>query len=616
MSKPQIIIGMATCGLAAGGKAVYDKAIQEAGRLGIDVEVRKTGCVGMCHREPLMDIIIPGRTRVSYSDLKAEHVPAILESHLKNGEVYKDRLLGQFKPTSPDIQPYPDTQYYDELDYNKKQYKIVLKNCGFIDPTKIEEFIARGGYEGAKKAITAMTSEQIIDEVKKSGLRGRGGAGFPTGMKWQFCKNSPGNEKYIICNADEGDPGAFMDRSVLEGDPHSVIEGMLIGAFAIGATHGYIYCRAEYPLAVEHLNIAIEQATERGFLGKNIFGSGFDLEIIVKEGAGAFVCGEETALMNSIEGKRGMPNPRPPFPAQKGVWGKPSNINNVETWANVPQIITNGGAWYASFGTEKSKGTKVFALTGKINRTGLVEVPNGIPLKEIIYDIGGGIIGGKKLKAVQTGGPSGGCIPSSFMDTMVDYESLAALGSIVGSGGMVVMDEDTCMVDMARYFQAFCQDESCGKCTPCRVGTKRLLEILERIVAGNGREGDIELLLDLGSQVKITSLCGLGQTAPNPVITTIKYFRDEYEAHIKDKSCPACSCSALIHFEVTPDLCTKCGICVKNCPVNCISGGTGGKKGEKVAFIGDEACIRCGVCFEKCPFDAIFKYSGGVKKTS
>jgi NADH-quinone oxidoreductase subunit F len=482
----------------------------------------------------------------------------------------------------------------------------VLRNCGSIDPTNINHYIANGGYSGLKKALS-IKPEDVIEELKKSGLRGRGGAGFPTWMKWNFCRNAPGKEKYIICNADEGDPGAFMNRSLLEGDPHSVLEGMVIGAYTIGAHNAYIYCRAEYPLALERLGIAIRQMEEYGFLGKNILGSGFDLHIKIKEGAGAFVCGEETSLIASIEGKRGMPRPRPPFPAIAGLWGKPTNINNVETWGDVAVIMQKGGEWYSQYGTEKSKGTKTFALVGKVERTGLVEVPLGIKLREIIYDVGGGILNGRKFKAVQTGGPSGGCLPASLLDSPVDYESLAAAGSIMGSGGMIVMDEDTCVVDMTRYFLTFTQAESCGKCVPCRVGTRHMLMILERITNGEGEPGDIELLQRLATTVKSGSLCGLGQTAPNPVLTTIRYFRKEYEDHIHKKKCPALVCKELISFYIHPEKCRGCGICLKNCPVDAI---TGGKK--LVHIIDQKKCIKCGTCFAVCPqrFSAVTKVSG------
>lgn len=489
---------------------------------------------------------------------------------------------------------------YQELDFYNKQMRFALRNCGRIDPENIYEYIARQGYQALGKVLTQLSPQQVVDEVKTSGLRGRGGGGFPTGLKWQFAQQAPETEKYIICNADEGDPGAFMDRSVLEGDPHTLVEGMIIAAYAIGASQGYIYVRAEYPLAIQRLKTAIAQAEELGLLGEDIFSSGFSFQLHIKEGAGAFVCGEETALMASIEGERGMPRPRPPFPAQRGLWGKPTNINNVETYANVPVILLESGAKFSQVGTEKSKGTKVFALTGKIKNTGLVEVPMGIKLREIIFELGGGISSGKDFKAVQIGGPSGGCIPAQLLDLPVDYDSLVEAGAMMGSGGLVVMDSDTCMVDLARFFLNFTQSESCGKCTPCREGTKRMLEILERITQGEGREEDLDLLEQLGETIKATSLCGLGQTAPNPVLSTLRYFRHEYEAHIRDKKCPAGACSALLQHRIIPDLCRGCTRCAKVCPVGAISG-----KVKQVHKIDSSACINCGACLEACPFDAI-----------
>ena len=516
---------------SAGSKEVqlaFSRAIEAKG-LSDEVMVVETGCHGFCEHGPLV-IVYPEGT--FYCQVKAEDVEEIVESHLFKGRIV-ERLLYHEPLTHESIPNYSEINFY------KKQHRLVLENCGAINPEQIEEYIAVGGYEALAKAVTTMSPEDVIEEIKKSGLRGRGGGGFPTGMKWQFAKASVSDKKYVICNADEGDPGAFMDRSVLEGDPHKILEGMAVCGYAIGADEGYIYVRAEYPLAIKRLRIAIEQAEAMGLLGENIFGSGFSFKLHIKEGAGAFVCGEETALMASIEGKRGMPRPRPPFPAVAGLWGKPTNINNVETFGNVAAIITNGADWYAGFGTEKSKGTKVFALTGKINNTGLAEVPMGITMREIIYDIGGGINGGKKFKAVQIGGPSGGCLPESMLDLSIDYDSLTAAGAMMGSGGLVVMDEDTCMVDVAKFFLNFTQSESCGKCTPCREGTKRMLEVLTRITEGQGREGDIELLEELARNIKETALCGLGQTAPNPVLSTLKYFRHEYEAHIKEKRCPA-----------------------------------------------------------------------------
>ena len=608
-NKPKIILGMGTCGMAAGAKALLEKVEGHVKQKKIDAEIVHVGCIGMCHEEPLLDIAMPNRCRVIYNKVKPEDVLKIIDSHVLKDKPSKEHALAQMLPDNG-ANPYTGIPYYEEMPFNRKQQRIVLKNCGFINPLSIDEYIARDGYEAAKKVLFSMKPEEIIDTVKRSGLRGRGGAGFPTGSKWEFCRKAAGDKKYLICNADEGDPGAFMDRSVLEGDPHSVLEGMIIAANAIGANEGYIYVRAEYPLAVKHLKIAIDQAREKDFLGKNILGTGFDFDIELKQGAGAFVCGEETALIASIEGERGMPRSKPPFPANKGLWGKPTNINNVETFANVPQIILKGAEWYANFGTEKSRGTKVFALTGKINRTGLIEVPMGISLKEIVFDIGGGISDGKAFKAVQTGGPSGGCIPSEIIDTPVEYETLAAVGAIMGSGGMVVMDDESCMVEMARFFLNFTTDESCGKCVPCRIGTKRLLEILQRIIAGKAKGNEMATLVELGNTVKAASLCGLGQTAPNPVLSMMRYFKDEYEEHIKDKSCRAGACSVLSRYIVNPDTCKMCGICVKECPVEAIADGT--KKTKKPAFIDNEKCIRCDICFEKCPFGVI--YTKGAKK--
>ena len=492
--------------------------------------------------------------------------------------------------------------HYKELPFYSKQVRLTLRNCGYIDPDSLEEYVARDGYQALAKVLTEKTPEQVVEDIKASGLRGRGGGGFSTGMKWMFCAKSPGPKKYVICNADEGDPGAFMDRSLLEGDPHAILEGMAIGAYAMGADEGYIYCRAEYPLAIKRLLKSITDAEEAGLLGENILGTGFNFTLHVKEGAGAFVCGEETALMNSIEGKRGMPRPRPPFPAIKGLWEKPSNINNVETWANVAQIMFHGPEWYANYGYDKSRGTKVFALTGKVNNTGLVEVPMGTTIREVVFDIGGGIIGGKKFKAVQIGGPSGGCLTEQHLDLPISYESLTAAGAIMGSGGLVVVDEDTCMVDMARFFLEFTQRESCGKCIPCREGTKKMLDILIRITEGKGREEDIENLIYLGTQIKTASLCGLGQTAPNPVLTTLRYFRHEYEAHIREKRCPAGACKALITIKIDPAKCVGCTKCTKACPVNAIAGTV-----KQPHVIDQDKCIKCGACVEVCPFKAIDK---------
>ena len=533
-----------------------------------------------------------------YPRLKLKDVKTVVEEHLLGGQVV-DKLLYVDPATGERIACAHDIPFY------KAQTRIALRDVGVIDPESLDEYLARGGYEAARKALTTMTPEQIREEMLDSGLRGRGGAGFPTGMKWKFAAASPGDVKYIICNGDEGDPGAFMDASIMDGDPHAVLEGMLIGSYAIGAHEGYIYVRAEYPLAVKRLRLAIAAAEERGLLGDDALGSGWSFHLKIKEGAGAFVCGEETALIASIEGKRGMPRTRPPFPAASGLWGKPTNINNVETWANVPWIVANGAAAYAAYGNDTCKGTKAFSLAGKIVNGGLAEVPMGSTLRHVIFDVGGGIKDGKKFKAVQLGGPSGGCVPASLLDTPVDYESLAATGAIVGSGGMVVADDTTCMVDLARYFLQFTQNESCGKCVPCRLGTKRMLEILERITAGEGEEGDVERLESMALNIKRTSLCGLGQTAPNPVLTTIRYFRDEYLAHIDDRRCPALSCEALIAYTIDPDACTGCTLCAKKCPVDAA---TGEKKQPHT--IDQGLCIRCDACRVACKFDAVKIVSG------
>ncbi len=591
--RPTIVVGLGTCGIAAGGQEVYDALVAELKKRGLDADLVSVGCIGMCEQEVLVDVVLKGAPRVTYARVTPDMVARIIDEHVGRGKPIQEWVAGTI---TDEFDPYRDVPFY------QKQKRIVLRNCGIIDPERIEEYIERDGYRGLAKVLSTMKPAEVIDEVKKSGLRGRGGAGFLTGQKWEFAAKAVGDKKYMICNADEGDPGAFMDRSVLEGDPHAVIEGMIIGAYAVGADEGYIYCRAEYPLAIKRLNLAIAQATERGLLGRNILGSGFNFELHVKEGAGAFVCGEETALMASIEGERGMPRPRPPFPANRGLWASPSNINNVETWANVPQIILNGSGWYAAIGTEKSKGTKVFALTGRIKNTGLAEVPMGITLREIIYDVGGGIKDDKEFKAVQIGGPSGGCIPAKLMDTPVDYESLAATGAIVGSGGLVVVDETTCMVDFNKFFLNFTQSESCGKCTPCREGTKRMYEIVTRITEGQGTMEDLDKLEELAQMVKETSLCGLGQTAPNPVLTTLRYFRDEYIAHIVDKRCPAHVCKALIKFRIDPDKCKACLICKRSCAQQAISGD------KKVVHVIDQAkCTQCGTCEQVCPFGAVIR---------
>lgn len=569
--------------------ARLQETLREVGLAG-EVEVVPTGCPGFCELGPLLTI---DPEQIAYNRVGVDDVPAIVAKTIAHGEII-DSLVFVDPVTGQTIVHDNDLPFYT------KQMRRVLELNGQIDPTSIEDYIAHGGYGALAKALHQMSPEQVIEQVSQAGLRGRGGAGFPAGLKWKLCRSSPGNVKYVICNADEGDPGAFMDRSIVEGNPHSVLEGMVIGAYAMGATGGYVYIRNEYPLAVQNLRFALRRARELGLLGENILGSGFDFDIEIQVGSGAFVCGEETALMASIEGKIGEPRPRPPYPAESGLWGKPTNINNVKTWANIPLIIRNGADWFASVGTEKSKGTMIFSLVGKIRNTGLVEVPMGISLRELIYDVGGGIPGNKKFKAAQIGGPSGGCVPKAHLDVSVDYESLTALGAIMGSGGLVVTDEDTCMVDLARYFLKFTQEESCGKCVPCRVGTRAMLEALERICAGQGREGDIEYLTEVAEEVKRSSLCALGGTVPNPVLTTIRYFHDEYEAHIYDKKCPAKVCKGLITYEIVAELCTGCMVCARNCPVGAI---TGEKKQPHV--IDPEVCTRCGVCHAICNFDAI-----------
>ena len=582
----RILVGQGSCGLAAGAGKISDYLNEKIKAQGLDVSVEITGCIGTCYLEPIVDVIDNEGNKTTYVKVDEAIAEKIIESHIKNSVPVSDAMILK-----------------EDVIAQGKQVKIALKNCGIIDPESIDEYMEIGGYEAAKKCITELSRKDVIDEIKKSGLRGRGGAGFPTWFKWNAALSSTAMPKYFVCNADEGDPGAFMDRAVIEGDPHGLIEGMMIGAYAIGASEGIVYVRAEYPLAIIRLTNAIKQAMERGILGDNIFGvEGVSFNMRIKAGAGAFVCGEETALIASLEGERGMPRLKPPFPAQKGYWDKPTNINNVETLANVPWIMRNGGDKFAAMGTEKSPGTKVFALTGKIVKGGLVEVPMGMPISEIIYDIGGGIRDGKKFKAVQLGGPSGGCIPMSIIDTTVDYESIAQTGAIVGSGGMVVMDETTCMVDMARFFLDFTRKESCGKCIHCRIGTKRMLEILNRICAGQGKDGDIELLEDLGEKIKDGSLCGLGQTAPNPVLSTIRYFRNEYEDHIYNKKCTAAQCKSLITFNILEDKCIGCGLCKRNCPVDAIEGSV-----KKLHVIDHDLCIKCGKCIESCKFDAVVK---------
>jgi NADH:ubiquinone oxidoreductase subunit F (NADH-binding)/(2Fe-2S) ferredoxin/Pyruvate/2-oxoacid:ferredoxin oxidoreductase delta subunit len=583
-----IRVCMGPAGIAANGKQVLEAFEDALSRSKAQAAVKENcsshqvGCLGLCARDVLVEIHRAG-TKIVYQYVKPDMVPRIVEEHIIGGTPVKEWLVDNA---------------YDA--FYKKQVKVVLSDCGRIDPEEVSAYEAIGGYEAARDVLKTWKPEEVIEEIKLSGLRGRGGAGFPTGLKWELGRKAAGKTKYIVCNADEGDPGAFMDRAVIEGNPHTVIEGMIIGAYALGASHGYVYIRAEYPLAVERLKRALAQATERGYLGSNIFGSNFSFDIKIKLGAGAFVCGEETALIASIEGQRGTPRAKPPFPVNRGLWQLPTVINNVETLANIPYIIQRGCGWYASYGTEKSKGTKVFALTGKIKNPGLIEIPMGITLREIIEEIGGGIESGKPLKAVQTGGPSGGCIPASMLDLNVDYESLAKVGSIVGSGGMIVVDEDDCMVNMAKYFVQFTQAESCGKCVPCRVGTKRLLETLERITSGHGRSSDIERLEKLGAGIKSTALCGLGQTAPNPILSTIKYFREEFEAHIKDKKCPAKVCKGLLTYSISEEKCKACGACLRACPSGAITGA------KKVPHKIDQSkCIKCGSCFEVCKFNSV-----------
>ena len=590
-------------GCTSSGSANLESALEkELAAKGIQDEIKivKTGCFGLCALGPVM-IVYPEGT--FYSCVQVDDIPEIVEEHLLKGRIVERLVYNDAADAAAHVTSLSDTAFY------KKQKRVALRNCGVIDPEIIDEYIAVDGYQALGKCLTELSREDVIAILKDSGLRGRGGGGFPTAMKWQFALNSESEQKYVVCNADEGDPGAFMDRSILEGDPHALIEAMAIAGYVIGANQGYVYVRAEYPIAVKRLQIAINQARDYGLLGKDIFGTGFDFDVDIRLGAGAFVCGEETALLTSIEGHRGEPRVRPPFPAVKGLFGKPTIINNVETYANIPQIILKGAEWFASMGTEKSKGTKVFALGGKITNTGLVEIPMGTTLREIVYEIGGGIPNGKKFKAAQTGGPSGGCIPASLIDTPVDYDSLIAIGSMMGSGGLIVMDEDTCMVDMAKFFLEFTVDESCGKCTPCRVGTKRLLEKLEKITSGKGTMEDIDDLEALCYYIKENSLCGLGQTAPNPVLSTLRFFREEYIAHVVDKKCPAGVCKDLLSFSIDKDKCIGCGLCAKNCPVNAIVKTDYIAPNHKLPSytIDSEKCVKCGVCMGNCKFKAISK---------
>jgi NADH:ubiquinone oxidoreductase subunit F (NADH-binding)/Pyruvate/2-oxoacid:ferredoxin oxidoreductase delta subunit/(2Fe-2S) ferredoxin len=606
-TKVYITVGMGTCGLAAGARDTLAAIERELANRELTATICEVGCVGMCSFEPMIEIKANGRDSVNYGNATSPNVREIFANYFENQPLKKGIVIGRVVPTVTERKghtlhslSFVDPESATKIPFQEKQLRIVLSNCGLIDPESIDDYLALDGYTALEKVLTGMTPEDVIEEVLDSGLRGRGGAGFPTGLKWRFARQTQEWPKYVICNADEGDPGAFMDRSVLEGDPHSVIEGMTIAGYAIGARYGYIYCRAEYPLAIRHLEIALEQAQELGLLGENILGSGFDFDLYIKEGAGAFVCGEETALMNSIQGERGQPWPRPPYPAVSGLWGQPSNVNNVKSYAYTPRIIRLGADWFKSLGTEGSPGTAIFALTGMVNRTGLIEVPMGITLREIIFDVGGGIPQGKRFKAVQTGGPLGGCLPEEHLDTPVDFDSLRAAGSVMGSGGMIVADETTCMVEFAKYFMRFVCNESCGKCPPCRIGSTRMLEVLERITEGKGEREDLDEIRRLTQGMRDGSLCALGQLAPDPVMSTLQHFEDEYLAHIEDERCPAGKCRALITFEIIPELCPGCMVCGRNCPSNAISG-------ERLQphVIDPDLCERCGLCAEVCKFDAI-----------
>ena len=605
---PVILVGMGTCGLANGAQQIHDAIVAECEVRGLQVSVVPVGCVGYCAREVIVDVKLPGRPRISYCEVTQADVPRLVEETVAGGRVMEDRLLGLY--THEGAADWQDLPLLADVGFFRKQMKVNLENCGVIDPESIDQYLARGGYAGLSQALQGKSAQEVIDDVLAAGLLGRGGGGFPTGRKWQFARDQQAERKYLICNADEGDPGAFMDRALLEGDPHRVVEGMIIAAYAIGANAGYIYCRAEYPLAIRRLEKTLQAAREYGLLGENILGSGFSFDMRVKKGAGAFVCGEETALIHSIEGRRGMPRPRPPFPAVSGLFGKPTVINNVETFANVSTVFHRGAAWYAGVGTEHSKGTKIFALSGNVTNVGLVEVPMGVTLREVVFDIGGGIPDGKRFKAVQIGGPSGGALPESVIDTPIDYESLKQVGAMMCSGGLVVMDESTCMVDLAKYFMTFIQSESCGKCIPCREGTLRLLEILERLTQSHRDEHTQEdamlrfqgmvYLERLASVIQDTSLCGLGQTAANPVLSTLHYFRDEYEAHLYERHCPAGACRALLTYTIDTDRCNGCGLCAKKCPEQAIVG-----EKKKAHYIIEDRCIRCDQCRVNCSFDAI-----------
>jgi NADH:ubiquinone oxidoreductase subunit F (NADH-binding)/(2Fe-2S) ferredoxin len=602
-----ITVGMGTCGLAAGAEETLAAIEAELEKRGLNAVISRVGCVGMCSYEPMVELQARGRPRISYGQATASNVPEIFAAYFEGTPLQRSVVVGQAVPVLIGENgqrlhslSFVDPETGEKIAFHRKQLRIVLSNCGLIDPESIDDYLAVGGYEALEKVLTTMTPEEVIEEVTQSGLRGRGGGGFPTGVKWKFARQTQKWPKYVICNADEGDPGAFMDRSVLEGDPHSVIEGMIIAAYAIGAQEGFIYCRAEYPLAIKRLEIALTQAREAGLLGENILGSGFSFDITIAEGAGAFVCGEETALMASIQGERGQPWPRPPYPAVSGLWGQPSNVNNVKSYAYVPRIIRLGAQWFRKLGTERSSGTAVFTLTGMVNRTGLIEVPMGITLREIIFDVGGGIPHGKRFKAVQTGGPLGGCLSEPYLDTPVDFDSLQAVGAVMGSGGMIVADETTCMVEFAKFFTKFVCDESCGKCPPCRIGSIRMLEVLERISNGEGKPEDLDEIRWLAEGMQRASLCALGQLAPSPVISTLRHFEDEYRAHIEDKRCPAGKCRALITFQIVADLCPGCMVCARNCPAQAISGEKG-----KPHVIDPKLCERCGLCKEICKFNAI-----------